>query len=97
MERMLKESEINYGVVQIQGILQMLRPEKRWRIMYAKVTDDVLNIFNDWQKKYHGIRKNEEYFFIWDDEGCLLYVLNVSAESTLYSLSNLLKLLADKF
>ena len=44
---MNKESEINYGVVQIQGILQMIRPEKKWRIMYAKVTDDVLNSFSD--------------------------------------------------
>ena len=94
---MSKEREINYGIMQIESILQMIRPEKRWRIMYAKVTDDVLNSFSDWQKQYHGIRKNEEYFFIWNEEGCLLYVLNVSAESTLYSLSNLLKLLADKF
>ena len=92
-----KATEINYGIVQIQGILQMLRPEKKWRIVYKKVTDAVLDTLTDWQKQYHGIRKNEEYFFIWDEEGCLLYVLNVSAESTLYSLSNLLKLLADKF
>ena len=92
-----KETQINYGIMQIQGILQMLRPEKKWEILYAKMTDEVLNNLTDWQKEYHGIRKSDEYFLIFDDEGCLLYALNVSAESTLYSLSNLMKLLADKY
>ena len=94
---MNKEIEINYGIEQIQNILHMIRPNKKWEILYAKMTDDLLENFSDWHKQYHGIRKNEEYFLIYDEDGFLLYALNVTTQSTLYALSNLMMLLTDKF
>ena len=96
---MSKQTEINYGLEAIRAILQMLKPEKRWIISYAKITSENITNFSDWNIQYHGIRTGDEYFFIWEDspERPLLYVVNVSAESTLYSLANLMKLLADKF
>lgn len=94
---MNKKAEISYGIMQIESILHMIRPEKKWEILWKKIDDEAWNLLSDWQKKYHDIIKNQEYFLIFDECGTLLYVLNVSAESTLYSLSNLMKLLADKF
>ena len=96
---MSKQTEINYGLEAIRSILQMLKPEKRWIIYYAKVTDEIFFSFSEWNIQYHHIRKGDEYFFIYEDSSDrpLLYAVNVSAESTLYSLANLMKLLADKF
>lgn len=94
---MNKKAEISYGIMQIESILHMIHPEKKWKILWTKIDDETWNCLSDWQKQYHGIIKNQEYFLIFDEFGALLYALNVSAESTLYSLSNLMKLLADKF
>ena len=94
---MSKKAEISYGIMQIESILHMIHPEKKWRILWTKIDDEAWNCLSDWQKQYHGIIKNQEYFLIFDEFGALLYALNVSAESTLFSLSNLMKLLADKF
>ena len=91
-----KKTQIEYGIMQIKGILQMLRPEKVWKITYAKMNGDNIEEFSEWHRQYHGIRAGDEYFFIWEGDS-LLYAGNVSAESALYSLSNLMKLLADKF
>ena len=92
-----KRFEINYGIASIHGILRAINPKKNWLIVWKKMDDEAMSALTDWQREYHRIRKNQEYFLIYNDEGCLLYALNVSAESTLCSLSNLMKLLADKF
>ena len=96
-----KSTEMNHCIRQVQNILHIIRPKKKWYIYYDKMNSENICQYTEWQRQYHGIRTGDEYIFIReDDENCdfpLLYVVNVSAESTLFAMSNLMKLLADKF
>jgi len=96
-----KHAEINQCINYVQGILNTIRPKKKWRIYYDKMNPENICQYTEWQRQYHGIRTGDEYIFIREDDEHgdfhLLYVVNVSAESTLFAMSNLMKLLADKF
>lgn len=92
----LKEmSYIDKGIEKIQEFLQEYRPEKHWDIIVAQV-DDPKDLFDDWTIAYHGILSEEEYIFIIEDNH-LLYALNVTADSVLCALSELMQLLVNKF
>lgn len=94
---MLKDKtiDINLGIQKIQEFLSEYRPEKHWDIAYYKM-DDPAKYFDAWTIGYHGIISEDEYIFIFDDSH-LLYALNVTGNSVLYTMSELMRLLANKF
>ena len=85
----------------IQKIMHMLNPKKadNWVLMYKVFTEETIKTdVTEWQRTYHNLRPKDEYVMIYEwDSKALLYVVNVSAESVMYALSNVMKLLADKF
>ena len=89
-----KEEEINYGITAISGYLAILKPQKKWNIYYDVAKEN--HNFSDWDRQYHGIIDGEEYFFVYDNNH-LLYVINVTGDSTLTAMSELMELLARKF
>jgi len=64
-------------------------------VTYRRETDESVNDFTEWARKYHGILPGEEYFYVW--KGQLLYAVNVSADSYLTAADELMGLLARKF
>ena len=92
---MSKETEILKGIVLIQQYLEFLKPEKKWDIVYA-IPKDCEKKFGEWSTKYHGLINGEEYIFIFEKK-TLLYAINVTGDSTLTAISELMDLLAKKF
>lgn len=93
-----KEEYIDYSIEKIKDILQFLRPEKSWEIKYIRLKLPA-EVFDEWTITYHGLIANEEYILIYDDEQMnhLLYAINVTGDSVLCALSELMQLLVNKF
>ena len=91
----MKKEEVNFCIDKIQEILKKINPDKVWIIEYGVLKHP--EAFDDWTVEYHGLRKGEEYVFIFDEYMHLLYVINVTADSTLCILSELTQLLLNKF
>ena len=92
-------SEIEFGIERIQEIMNKIRPNKRWYIEYMPEFDE--GKFTDWQISYHGMCKDGEYILIYSIEEDtvmdLLYVIDVSWNSSMYTLKCLVDILAEKF
>lgn len=89
-----KQEEINRGLAAITKYLKTLKPQKVWQIYYT-IAEEHHN-FTEWERQYFGILNGEEYLLIYDSVK-LLYVINVTGDSTLTALSELMDLLARKF
>ena len=85
----MKEENLNYCIKKIKEILDYLRPGNKWAIAYGKAQ-------STWSKGTHVMYSGEEYFYIFE-ENRLLYTVNVTADSELTALSELMNKLAKKF
>lgn len=82
----------------VTEMLYIVRPDKKIRVEYVRMTPEALQNLNPWYVKYHKLVAKDEYMFVWDlefDE--LLYAVNVSGNSYLYCVKELLDLIAEKF
>ena len=85
----------------IEPMLTLIDGEKAdsWKIMYRVPDAEWLSLFMSPydQRRFH-LMPGEEYFFIFEREtDYLLYVVDVTADSTLTAISELVNLLARKF
>ena len=90
----MKEKQIRFAIVKIQEILNNLSPGNDWKIIYTN-NSEAFNLSN-WDKEYHRIYQDEEYFLIFNKER-LLYAVNVTGERPIFALSELMNLLGRKF
>lgn len=98
MAKTLHEKEImDACVADIQNMIRLVRPGKEWRIKYVEITPETLAEFTEWQRERFGLDMRKEVICIWDEDDCLLYIVDVYAESVLYAMANLMKLIADKY
>ena len=72
------------------------------RISYERPgTSADLDKYIGWDSKYNHINPGDEYFVIYDETPtgykCLLYVLNVSCDSVLTAMAELVNLIAREF
>lgn len=82
----------------VAEMLYIVRPDKKIRVEYVRMTPERLAKLDPWYIKYHRLIEKDEYMFVWDlefDE--LLYAVNVSGNSYLYCIKELLDLIAEKF
>lgn len=93
---MHKKLEIEFGIRKIQEILCYINSKKKWTIEYIKEKDPEI-LFTEWQIKYHKIFPNEEYVIVKDEFNDILYVINVTGDSSITTLSELMKLIGNKF
>lgn len=93
-----KKDDIATGIGHVIGIMKIVNPEKArtWRIEYMRMEKDTLDTFSDFDVKYHGLLLGEEYIMIFDEFG-ILYAINVTGDSVLYTMKELMDKLADKF
>ena len=95
---MQTKAEIMAGLlIKAEEMLEILNPEKKWRIKYLVFGPDNKQMFSAWDIERNRLRENDEYICIWDDEGYLLYTINVSANSAKWNMAELFKLIGDKF
>jgi len=93
-----KQLQMNQCLSCVRQIMNIVRPEKKWRMEYQQVTETSLAKFTPFAQRYFHILTGDEYIFIWDEEyNDLLYAVNVSADSVMTALSELMSLLSYKF
>ena len=86
------------ALISVERILKQARPDKKLELTYTRETSQTVNSFTDFQRQYFGIRPREEYIYVFDLEtGDLLYAVNVTADSVLTAISELMDLLSRKF
>lgn len=90
-----KVQEITYGIKKIQNILKYINPKKKWDIYYY-VSNSVETEFTQQNLERFHLLSGDEYILIFDDDA-LLYAINVTADSTLTALEELMLLLSKKF
>ena len=88
-----KDMQILHCTRKIEEILEYLRPNNQWEIAYD-IPEHVH--LSDWDRKYLGVIDGEDYFFIFV-EGNPLYAINVTGDSVLTAIRELVEKLADKF
>lgn len=86
----MKELQINFALRRIKEILDKIKPGNNWKIEYVKF--DESNI-NKYKTKY---QLNGEYFMIYID-GDLIYTIDVTGDSILTAIKELMDKLAAKF
>lgn len=88
-----KTEQINFCMKKVIEILDYIRPGNEWDITYAKPENTDIS---DWKRNYLQIMDGEDYFFISvGDE--ILYAINVTGDSTLTAIHELIDQLAKKF
>ena len=98
-----KQLTIDSCLRNIRNIMNLARPDMPLRIEYWKISENPalgssIHNFTEWEQRYFHIMTGEEYFFIWDEEeDRLLYVVNVTGDSVLTALSELMNLIGKKF
>ena len=93
-----KEKDVTLGIGHIMEILKLINPDKakRWRIKYKLMNEELFEHFTDFEKTYHGLIRGEEYILVYEYRH-LLYAINVTGNSVLYTLRELFALLGNKF
>ena len=100
---MSKCDQIKACLRNIDRIMETVCPDKQLRIEYWRIDNDdgfgvSIDNFTEWEQKYFHILTGEEYIIIWDEEEShLLYVINITGDSILTALSELMNLMSRKF
>lgn len=93
----MKERQINFCIEKIQEMLQLINSEKKWTIKYFYPKDfHEFEPYSPWDVQRHHLFVNDEYFLIMDDDG-ILYAVNVTGDSVLTAVEELMLLLSKKF
>ena len=77
----------------VKEILDIIRPDNKWSIHYSKPAE--INI-PDWKREYLQLIDGEDYFFV-DIDGDIIYAINVTGDSVLTAVHELVAKLAAKF
>lgn len=88
-----KTEQILFATSKIEEILEHIRPNNGWEITYDK--PEHMNL-TDWDRKYLQLINGEDYFFLFVDSK-LLYAVNVTGDSVITAIYELVAKLAAKF
>lgn len=91
-----KAEQMQEALRKVMDICEITRPGKNGRLFYVRMTEDELEDFSDWDVKRFSLRSGDEYIFVAEDNGHILYALNVSGDSVMQSIAELTNLLAGK-
>ena len=68
------------------------------RIEYELMTEEKIACMSRLEKKLHPMLSGDEQILVWDDvDGQLLYNVNVTGDSALCAVFELMRLLKDKY
>lgn len=88
-----KTEQILFATKKIEEILEHVRPNNGWEIAYD-IPEHVS--LTDWDRHYLNLINGDEYFFIYVNSE-LLYAVNVTGDSVLTAIYELIDKLAKKF
>jgi hypothetical protein len=80
----------------VRDIMRIAHPDKYVRLEYMEETEESVAKWNEWYRKYHNIRPGQQNIYIFDEDG-LLYKVDVTWDSTLTAIHELMELIARKF
>lgn len=93
-----KHIQIMHGKEHIEEILHEINPYKQWTIIYIPRLDHPEEYFTSEQIRMNGIAPGDSYFIIREAKyDVLLYTINVTGDSALCALKELMNLCANKF
>lgn len=88
-----KTNQILFCAKKIESMLEYIRPNNGWEIAYD--IPEHVNL-TEWDRHYHNLYDGEDYFFVFVN-GKLLYAINVTGDSVLTAVQELITKLAAKF
>ena len=97
---MEKKHAINWALSRISDILINENEQKglNWNLVYRKETEETITKLTDWERRYHHIMPGGEYIYVREvDTGALLYAVEVTGDSVITALSELMDLISRKF
>ena len=67
-------------------------------VTYDRPNEETISRYTEYQREYHRIVTGSEYFLFWEEETMqLLYIKDVTADSALAAMAELMCLAARKF
>lgn len=100
MRKAKREAEMRKLTEWCKSIVRDFGSRTDINITYDRPDDKTIQKYTDYQREYHHIYTNNEYFLIWDmgkEKPHLLYVKDVTADSALTAAAELMWLAAKKF
>lgn len=92
----MKAKQMAEALEKVMEISAITRPGQKYIMWYTRMTEEELGVFTDWDVKRFGLRAKDEYVFVADNTGHILYAINVSGDSVMQSVAELTDLLAGK-
>lgn len=93
-----KEQAINFALNDVLNILHLARADKNIGIEYIRTTQENLKRFSEWDRERFVMLTGEELFLVSDNRtNHLLYVVNVTGDSVLTAMAELMNMIANKF
>jgi hypothetical protein len=97
---MEKKHRINWALGRISDILINENAAKglNWNLTYRKENEETIQKLTDWERRLHRILPGGEYIYVREvDTGDLLYAVDVTGDSVITALSELMDLISRKF
>lgn len=103
---MERTDALNHIAIKIEDLIRTFGRRKDICVTFSCLTDETIEKFSEWNRKYFSLHSGEECFFIWEDEDAcasapkphvLLYVVNVTGDSLLTAAGELMDLVSRKF
>lgn len=89
-----RETEMNRIALKVARIADPYAP---LNIFYCRETAESIRAYSDYERERFHLVPGDEYFFIYQANGALLYTVNVTADAPLTAASELMELIARKF
>lgn len=101
-KELIRKERMDEMLVHVNQMLRRIHPDRGLAVNFLKMTDDDLQSFSDWDRKRFGLYTGMECFIVteWEPEAtkaCVLYVVDISADSELTAMDELFHLLSYKF
>lgn len=101
-KKLSRKERMDEMLVHVNQMLRRIHPDRGLVVSYIKMADEDLKSFSDWDRKRFRLHTELEYFIVveWEPaatKACVLYVVDVSADSELTAMDELFHLLSYKF
>ena len=92
-----KAQQINEALTHVSAIMKAVYDRQKCRLEYGNEDYESVKRFTEFTREYHRILPGMEYIYIYDSDGYLLYAVNVTADSVLTAIAELMELISRKF
>ena len=92
-----KAQQINEALTHVSAIMTAANTRQKCRLEYRNENYESVKRFTEFTRERLGILPGMEYIYVYDSDGYLLYAVNVTADSVLTAIAELMDLISRKF